>query len=303
VIIASIVFRRLRRLALVCCAALVFSGTVAVAQPSLSVADGGPDGDGNQQWLVSFIPDASLIAGNGSALAVELGFVLSETTLVDVIVNEADWPFANPGWNPFSGSITTGLETTDTEVFLSYGSELVTESEAIEIVTLISSGETGSIGWGDYEVLAGTPNVYTGVRLSQSGQNFDGISGMLASGGMDVPGDCNGDGIVDASDLTCACSSGSLEDVLAGAGLIAGDFDGNGAVDFSDFLTLSSNFNLPGDYSDGDADCDGVVGFPDFLTLSANFGATPAVAVPEPNAQAILSVGLLLLTGFRRRIR
>lgn len=297
--------RDLRHLAMVCCMAPVLSGTLAIAQPSLSVAEDGTDGDGNQRWLVSFVPDASFISLGGSALAVELGFVLTDTTLVDAMVNEADWPFANPGWNPFTGSITSGIHTSDTQVFLSLGSELVTSDEGVEVVNLVSSGESGTISWGNYDVLAGTPNVYFGVRLSQSGKNFDGISGMLSAGGMDIRGDCNGDGIVDASDLTCACTSGSLADVLSGTGLVAGDFDGNGAVDFSDFLTLSSNFNQSGDYVDGDADCDGVVGFPDFLTLSANFGAAASVSVPEPSsgAGALLWAGPLLFIGARTRRR
>ena len=54
---------------------------------------------------------------------------------------------------------------------------------------------------------------------------------------------------------------------------VPGDADGNGVVDFADFLILSANFGrTDGSYADGDFDEDGSVGFSDFLILSGNFG-------------------------------
>lgn len=87
--------------------------------------------------------------------------------------------------------------------------------------------------------------------------------------------DCNGDGLVDAGDLSCVCATGEgvLDDLLEATGLLRGDVNGDGIVEFTDFLILSGNFGGQGAaYNMGDVDCDGEVGFTDFLTLSGNFG-------------------------------
>ena len=117
-------------------------------------------------------------------------------------------------------------------------------------------------------------------------------------------GDCNGDGVVDAADLECACTAGALADVLAATGLIEGDFDGNGEVVFADFLVLSANFGQTvGSYTLGDVNCDGTVVFDDFLVLSANFGTSRSqvAAVPEPGAIVLFIMAGVVLLGVRRR--
>ena len=126
-----------------------------------------------------------------------------------------------------------------------------------------------------------------------------GVSGV-------VPGDCNGDGVVDASDLACVSTIEERDIVLASIPTLAGDLDGNGDVAFPDFLVLSANFgqDLPS-YTDGNIDLVGGVAFPDFLVLSANFGQTAAAAaaVPEPSGLLGLACGALLLCTRRRRRR
>ena len=120
---------------------------------------------------------------------------------------------------------------------------------------------------------------------------------------VDVPGDCNGDGIVNADDLACVDDVAARDVVLAALNTLAGDLDGNGAVEFDDFLKLSANFGQEGGYSDGNIDLADGIAFADFLTLSTNFGNTPAAAsaVPEPSSLALFGVGCLLMGSLRRR--
>lgn len=116
--------------------------------------------------------------------------------------------------------------------------------------------------------------------------------------------DCNGDGVVNADDLVCACTTG-IDETLAELGLFKGDFDGNGEVAFLDFLTLANNFGNEGDYSDGDANCNGTVDFNDFIAMANNFGRMSAEAVasvPEPTSALLVGLGIgIVLTQRRRR--
>ena len=137
------------------------------------------------------------------------------------------------------------------------------------------------------------------------GETWEDVVGPIGDQNIviDVPGDCNGDGVVDALDLQCACASGTLNDVLEATGLLAGDLDADGNVAFADFLALSANFGQAVEgYHLGDVDCSGDVAFADFLLLSANFGQSGggavAAAVPEPAGTLVwLSAvcGLLLV--------
>lgn len=121
----------------------------------------------------------------------------------------------------------------------------------------------------------------------------------IFNGAAGVPGDCNGDGLVDTSDLMCADQA-----TLTALGIVAGDLDGEDGVAFADFLILSDNFNKdPANYAEGDVDFDGAVKFADFLILSDNFGlgGEVAAAVPEPSTAVWLGIGGLLMGVARRR--
>ena len=116
-------------------------------------------------------------------------------------------------------------------------------------------------------------------------------------------GDCNGDGSVDAADLTCVADLFSRDAVLDEIISLPGDFDGDGDVAFEDFLVLSANFGQEVGYADGNVDLEGSVDFADFLVLSANFGqsAKAAATVPEPTACGLIVMGLLGCVILRRR--
>lgn len=279
----------------------------AFAQPTVSVSNLGANSDGNLEWLVEVTPDTSLfITGEGS-LAAELGFEFSGSTLASTTVNEDVWAFENPGFNPFTNTITVGATTTESQAFLALGSGPISETVELATFTTVGTDDT-TVSWGGYDIRPGLPGGFTGGLVAQAGQKFEAITGSMSSGGGTVvdPADCNGDAIVDAADLLCACATGSIDDVLAATGLLPGDLDGDGSVAFADFLAMSANFGQAGDYTGGDVDCNGQVAFADFLVLSANFGQTSAAAAPEPNSfvLALLSViGLQLVRQRRRRTR
>ena len=106
--------------------------------------------------------------------------------------------------------------------------------------------------------------------------------------------DCNGDGVTSLLDANCALPA-QLGGTLEMAGLLKGDLDGNGKVEFADFLVLSSNFAMPGQYTDGDFDKSGQVDFADFLFLSSNFGqaSVKMATVPEPSTVLLAEIGLI----------
>lgn len=130
--------------------------------------------------------------------------------------------------------------------------------------------------------------------------------------------DCNGDGVVDASDLDCTCSSEfGINGVLSTLNARLGDLDLDGRVDFPDFVRLSVNFGKnDADYREGDLDCDGQVHFADFLIFSQSFGqqsdvrtsvgnVASAASVPEPQGLLLIMIGSLCTlsrTRLRRKI-
>lgn len=120
-------------------------------------------------------------------------------------------------------------------------------------------------------------------------------------------GDCNGDSLLNAADLSCVPSVEERDAVLGALNTLPGDLDGNGQVAFHDFLVLSANFgtDLP-NYADGNIDLNDGVEFADFLLLSTNFGKTPSglTAVPEPTnlvAAWLSSLGFVVSRRTRTR--
>lgn len=116
-------------------------------------------------------------------------------------------------------------------------------------------------------------------------------------------GDCHGDGILDAADLSCVSSVEARDAVLDALNALPGDLDGNGEVAFADFLVLSANFGTgQPSYADGNIDLNDGISFEDFLVLAGNFGKAPSglSAVPEPTSFVAAWLGLLGLAASRR---
>ena len=113
-------------------------------------------------------------------------------------------------------------------------------------------------------------------------------------GGQELAFDLNADGVVDLND-----QSKLIEEYL---GTKLGDTDLDGQVAFADFLALADNFGGPGGWASGDFDASGDVQFADFLILAENFASeSQAVAVPEPNGRAVLTVLVFMVLSCTRK--
>ena len=113
--------------------------------------------------------------------------------------------------------------------------------------------------------------------------------------------------------------TGQITDAATLAGntlVLPGDANGDGVVNFPDFQSLERSFgNTDAGWDQGDFNADGLVNYADFLVLQQNFGrrrdgsAAPAgvvpevVQVPEPTAPVIVaSIAMLLFSNRPRRL-
>jgi hypothetical protein len=125
-------------------------------------------------------------------------------------------------------------------------------------------------------------------RFSQSGLSgnqiafmasfADGSRGLfVATADLPLPGDANGDGVVDNADLAIVVANYGT---TSGATVTQGDLDGNGRVNLRDVLVVKSHFGE---------------------TLSA---APPAAAIPEPATWISALVALIAICiGMRRNTK
>ena len=151
----------------------------AQAAPILSVTPIGLNGSNNREWLVEISPDAALFTdpadfpdrGLGGSIAVELAFAIDDTDLLGVDVNTVAWDFANPGFNPFTGTITDGLwlDLIGDRTFGAFGSIFFTSADPMRLFAI----ET--LGGGDTTIRYGTAasgDVNKGNIIAQGGQIF-----------------------------------------------------------------------------------------------------------------------------------
>ncbi len=155
-----------------CCALFV---QAAQAAPTLSVTPTGDNGAGDRAWLVEVTPDPALVPGS---IAVELAFAVDDTDLLDVDVNTVAWDYANPGLNPFTGTVTFGLwlDSIGDRMFGAYGSINFSTADPVELFTIDTAG-LGLTTMRYGEAASGDPSL--GTIIAQGGQSFTGYTGSI----------------------------------------------------------------------------------------------------------------------------
>jgi len=176
------------------------------AAPSLTISSLGANLNGNLEWLVEVAPDPALFTttdlGLGGSLAVEVGLQVSGGSLLGATVNPLDWPLDIGGNNPFTRTVTTGLQLdlAGNTLFASLLSEFLTASSAVELLTLETAGSgCTTVSWGGHTLLGGMADEYDGSLVAQAGQNFTAYQGTLTEPAVD--GDFDADCDVDGGDF------------------------------------------------------------------------------------------------------
>ena len=121
--------------------------------------------------------------------------------------------------------------------------------QTITLSAQAGSGETAQ----DFQFCELTPGTYD-LQIVKAGHLPYTVTGIPASGSVDlsdllsrtplIPGDINGDEVVDLNDLISLTSDGTFNRPAAGARTPAADVNGDGLVDLNDLITLTSDGNF-----------------------------------------------------------
>lgn len=183
----------------------VTASCAALAAPSLTISNIGPNLSGNLEWRVEVSPDAALFTntelGLGGSVSAELAFEVVGSDLLGATVNNVDWTDVS-GENPFTNSVTAGtnVNLVDDTLYTSLLSNFLVAGTAVEVMVIETSG-TGctTLAWGGHTLLDETPDEYESSLLAQAGQNYTGYQGSLTE--PDYDGDFDSDCDVDGADL------------------------------------------------------------------------------------------------------
>lgn len=235
-------------LAAVTLGVLLGGSRTLLSAPGLSVTRRGVTPDGNLQWQVEVWPDAALLSatpeGNGGALAVEIGFQSTAGgRIIDLALNTELWPYTNPGFNPFTSGVTTGvwIDPVHGQAFVSIGSGLFRSGQPVELGTIVTADSApSSLSWGGHDLLAGTKFHYVGGRIAQAGTNFNAVAGSLSQ----RLGDLDNDTDVDSDDLLQMLTgwTGFLNAPDPTVRFEQGDLDGDFDVDSGDLVLFISGW-------------------------------------------------------------
>jgi hypothetical protein len=246
----------------------------SVPGPQLSIVNLGPNGSGNLVWSVRVTPRELLFAnhppnGVGGSIATEIGFTVTQSSLVSATANATNFPFNNQGESPFFfGDAPTerGVTRVGNQFFAALGSTYFTTADPKEILRIETLGVVST------EIVWSGSYGSTGLGLlAQAGQGF-GVSGMATF----VPG-------------------------------LAGDFNDDNVVDAADYTVWRNNYgdlNEANLHYNGDG---GGIGDGDFLLWRQHYGQGPDAgggggmsAIPEPATGLMIGIAVAMLLSGRR---
>jgi fibronectin-binding autotransporter adhesin len=158
-----------------------------------------------------------------------------------------------------------------------------TLTRATHSAGLLTLNGTGTLDLNNHDLLTTTTaaTVRQYLVAGYNGGNYNGSNGGIIS---TAASNGNGHRALGYASSTDAVAPGVV--IPAGKTLvrytIPGDADLNQTVNFTDFQTLTTNYNKPGNWTQGDFNYDGIVNFTDFQILTTNYntslGATGSVA-------------------------
>ena len=187
----------------------------ALAVPSLSFID-----NANGTVTLQVTP-----TGTGS-IATEILVSSADVDITSAILADAvTFDTTNPGNNPYTASVTTGLDLDlpGDQLFGSHGSIVLASSSAVSYLTI---GYTG----------AGTISALG--LVAEGGTNTPGLTASIPVGASAHPGDANNDGTVDLLDLDALGTNFGASP----ATFAQGDFNNDNTVDLLDLDILGTHF-------------------------------------------------------------
>lgn len=218
---------------------------------------------GQHAWQVLLQPDSA------SAAAVEIGLQFTGGSILSLQPNIDVFDDANPGQNPFTGSVTVGatVQNSGAAAFAALGGVIPAIQQTL-VMTVVTNGP-GMLALGGQN----HNGLFTGARVWQGSTPVNGLTASLQVTGAEA------------------------------------DFNQNGVVDGADFLIWQRGSGLVSGATRalGDANADGAVNQFDLAIWRGQYGATtnaPVAAVPEPatlGGALLMGASLLPLARKRRR--
>jgi hypothetical protein len=226
---------------------------------SLLLQYGGQLAGGNQQWNVLLRPDSV------SAAALEIGFQFSGGSILQLNPNLAVFDDLNPGQNPFTGGVSTGISIHNVNAgsanaaFASLGGVVPSLSDTL-VLSLVTNGPgTLSLGGQNHN------GFFTGARVWQGAVPTNALVANLQVTGRES------------------------------------DFNADNRVDGADFLIWQRGLgrNTLALRADGDANSDGAVNAMDLAIWRGQFGNAASVpasaAVPEAGSLTLAAIAAAFL--------
>jgi hypothetical protein len=116
-----------------------------------------------------------------SSLAVELAFAIDDSDLIGVDVQSAIWDTANPGNNPFTGTVTNGLwvDLIGDRTFGAFGSVVLNSADPVDLFLF----ETTGLGPTTirYGMAATGQGPGYGAIIAQAGQQWEDYTGSVTA--------------------------------------------------------------------------------------------------------------------------